>query len=179
MLRRFCASWVLQGVRVQWYSWRVKIELLSKTLRKVISSRGLGGQYALFRIVGMWEDAAGGVISRHAQPVALRGKKLSVQVDSPVWMQQLSLLRPELIEKVNKGLGSELVTEMVLKLGEVRARSRQHEEPPPLPPLTESERKQLEGYVSGVDDREIRAAMLRLIEKDMRSRKSRDRKAGR
>lgn len=170
----------LAGNTGQWYPWHVKkIELLSKTLKKIISSRGLGGQYALFRIVGMWEETVGGVIARHAQPIGLRGRKLSVQVDSPVWMQQLSMLRPELVEKVNRALGSELIAEMVLVLGEVKGRARQHEKAPALPPLTESERKQLEGYVSSVDDQNIRSALLRLIEKDMRNRKANDRKVGR
>ena len=50
----------------------------------------------------------------------LRGKKLFLAVDSPAWMQQLSLLKPEIIEKVNAALGKEAVKEITLNIGEVQ-----------------------------------------------------------
>src|SRR5512136_2268888 len=78
-----------------------KIEKLGITLEKVLNRRGLASKLKEYRLFGQWERAVGSVIARHAQPSAIRGKKLTVTVDSSAWMQQLSLLRPEIINKVN------------------------------------------------------------------------------
>jgi len=96
-----------------------KIEKLSSFLGKTLASHGLATRLKEFRVMGRWEKIVGKVIARHAQPSSLRGKKLSVVVDSSAWMQQLSLLKPELIEKLNQGLGAGSLHEITLKIGTV------------------------------------------------------------
>ncbi len=149
----------------------MKIEKLSGTLQKIIAARGLAGRLGIYRILGQWEGMVGNVIARHAQPLSIRGKSLSVQVDSPVWMQQLSLLKPELIEKANGVLGEGSLKEIMLVLGDVRSAAKQKERAEPLPPLNDEEQKLVEGVISEVSDPEIKEALRKLMEKDLRSRK--------
>jgi len=149
----------------------MKIEKLSGTLQKIINARGLAARLGIYRILGQWEGMVGNVISRHAQPLSIRGKSLSVQVDSPVWMQQLSLLKPELIEKANGVLGAGSIKEIMLVLGDVRSAGKQKERAEPLPPLNDEEQKLVEGVISEVADPEIKDALRKLMEKDLRSRK--------
>ncbi len=149
----------------------MKVEKLSNTLRKVLAGRGLAGRLAVFRVAARWEEAVGGVVAEHARPHALKGGKLTVLVDSPVWMQQLSLLRPDLVEKVNRSLGEELVKDMLLTLGAVAGRRPRPAPAQDLPPLTPEERESARGMLAGIADPEIRAALGSLIEKDLRNKK--------
>lgn len=149
----------------------MKAEKLSKTLQKILAARGLSSRLDIYRIIGQWEGMVGDVIARHAQPLSLKGKKLSVRVDSSVWMQQLTLLKPELIEKVNRGLGEGTITSITVTLGEVKGRSRHGEKLPPLPPLSDDDRRMIDRYTEAVQEPEIREAIRRVMEMDWKSKK--------
>ena len=149
-----------------------KLDKLSSTLGRMLKARGLQGHLSEYRIFGQWEQTVGAVIARHAQPQGVRGKKLFLSVDSPAWMQQLSLLKPEIIEKVNRSLGRDAIKDIALKLGEiVLTKGHPAEELPPLAPLNAEEREKIEQYVQDIHDPETRAAVRRVIEKDFQSRK--------
>ena len=113
----------------------------------------------------------GPVIACHAQPQAVRGKKLTLVVDSPAWMQQLSLLKPEIIKKVNSTLGKETIKEITLRLGEVESREQPLEEPIVSYVLNQDEREKIEDYIREISDTDTREAVRRVIEKDFLSRK--------
>src|SRR5574340_204163 len=98
-----------------------KIELMSRTIAKLLDARGWSSRLKEYRVLGIWDRCVGPGIAAHAQPAMVRGKKLTVIVDSSAWMQQLSLLRPEITEKLNRNLGEDAVESISLKLGEVRA----------------------------------------------------------
>jgi predicted nucleic acid-binding Zn ribbon protein len=148
-----------------------KIERFSATLLKILKARGLEGRLSEYHVFGRWEKAVGSMIAQHTRPEALRAKKLTVIVDSPAWMQQLSLLKPEIIEKVNRGLGKDAIRDIALRLGEVVPKEEQQEEVAVRASLDAGDRAKIEQYVQDVHDPEIRTAMARVIEKDLLSRK--------
>jgi hypothetical protein len=148
-----------------------KIERFSATLMKILKARGLEGRLSEYHVFGRWEKAVGATIARHARPEALRAKKLTVIVDSPAWMQQLSLLKPDIIEKVNRGLGKDAIRDLALRLGEVAPTEQRTEDRPVRPSLDAGDRAKIEQYVHEVHDPEIRAAIERVIEKDLLSKK--------
>lgn len=84
--------------------------------RRLVSLSGVFGQirrsekwgrhlsrHPVFRI---WEDAVGEALARVARPVEVRGSVLWVEVSDPVWMQELDLMRDEILAKVNGRLES-------------------------------------------------------------------------
>ena len=151
---------------------RKRLERLSGTIEQLLASRGLTARLKEYRVLGVWDRAVGEVIAAHARPAAVRGRKLTVTVDSSAWMQQLTLLRPELIEKLNRTLGEMAVESITLRMGEVeppvrRTAARQA----PAPELDAGERAKIEEYVAGIADPGVREALRHLIEKDVRSRK--------
>jgi predicted nucleic acid-binding Zn ribbon protein len=148
-----------------------KLDRLSNTLGSMLKARGLGSRLSEYRIFGQWEKAVGPVIARHAQPQAVRGKKLTLVVDSPAWMQQLSLLKPEIVEKVNSTLGNKTINDITLRIGEVESRAEPPEETPVLNVLNQTERDKIKDHVRGISDPDIREAISRVIEKDFLSRK--------
>lgn len=151
---------------------RKKITKLSITLSRVLEGQGLGGRLHEYRIFALWEKIAGPAIARHAQPISLRGGKLSLVVDSATWMHQLTMLKPVIIEKVNSLVGKGSIKDIALKTGEV-APPRQLEEPPPLyAPLDALDCAKIESVVHDIKDEEIRESLRRLIEKDLMHRKA-------
>ncbi len=153
------------------WSMAKKLDKLSSTLGRMLKARGLQGHLSEYRIFGQWEQTVGAVIARHAQPLSVRGKKLFLSVDSPAWMQQLSLLKPELIEKVNRNLGRDAIKEIALKLGEIVSTKGPAEEAPVRAPLNVEEREKIEQYVQNIHDPDVREAIRRVIEKDFQSKK--------
>ena len=149
---------------------------LSFTLGSMLKARGIESRLSEYRILGQWEKAVGPVIAGHAQPQALRGKKLFLAVDSPAWMQQLSMLKPEIIEKINGRLGKPAINDLSLRLGEITPVPRRREEALVLAPLDAEERAQVERYVADIADPATREAVRRVIEKDFRCKKGREKK---
>ena len=148
-----------------------KLDRLSHTLGSMLKARGLGSRLDEYRVFGQWEKSVGPVIARHAQPQIVRGKKLTLIVDSTAWMQQLSLLKPEIIEKVNRNLGKETIKDIMLRLGEVESRKQASEDPPVRTVLSQDEREKIEDYVREIGDADTREAVRRVIEKDFLNRK--------
>jgi predicted nucleic acid-binding Zn ribbon protein len=150
-----------------------KLDKLSRILGSLMKVRGLQGRMSEYRIFGQWEKTVGSVIAGHAQPVSVRGSKLFVAVDSPAWMQQLSLLKPEIIEKVNRSLGKEAIREIGLNLGEIAPLRAPADKETPQAPLTLSteDRASIEGTVAGIKDADVRQALRRVMEKDFSMKK--------
>jgi len=146
---------------------------LAQTLGTLLRSRGLEGRLSEYRIHGQWEKSVGPGIAAHAQPVAFRGKKLTLSVDSPAWLQQLSLLKPELIEKLNKNLGGKVVSDITLRIGEVvREGKPPREQEPARAELGPEDREKIEQYLKTIYDPEVRTAVRRVMEKDFGRKKA-------
>lgn len=65
----------------------------------------------------VWGETVGAQIAAKAAPAAFRDGVLTVRVASSPWMQQLSLMKPDLIDHLNKALGETLVKELFFKIG--------------------------------------------------------------
>lgn len=156
---------------------RGKVEKLSKTIEKLLADRGWSARLREYRVFSLWGKAVGPGIARHAQPSSIRGRRLTVVVDSSAWMQQLSLLKPEIIEKLNASMGTNAVESITLKLGEVevRPRPKAHAPASELPPLTQEDQRRIEDLASMIADPEVRRSFQHLVEVDFRTKRSRGR----
>jgi hypothetical protein len=158
---------------------RGKVERLSTTIEKILNERGWGAKLKEYRVFSLWAKAVGPGIARHSQPASIRGRRLTVIVDSSAWMQQLSLLKPEIIAKVNDRLGPDGIENITLKLGELEGPAGPPEEArqATIGPLEPAEQKRIEDYLAGIADPEARAALRQVIEKDLLNKKGAARKA--
>ncbi len=149
------------------------ITKFSVTLGRILKSHGMQSRLHEYRVFSEWDRMVGPAIGRHARPVALRGTKLTLVVDSPAWMQQLSLMKPEIREKLNDGLGRESVREITLRLGEITLPDAKSlpEGPGRAAALTREEQEKIERSVKDIGDDEVRGALQRVLEKDLRSKK--------
>jgi len=58
----------------------------------------------LARVQACWPEAAGPVIAQEAAPVSERGGVLTLRCRSAVWAQELELLSPDLLSRLNAAL---------------------------------------------------------------------------
>lgn len=64
----------------------------------------LAPQTLLAEVQRMWPDAVGEAIAAEAQPTAERAGTLTVSCSAAVWAQELDLMAPVIIERVNQRL---------------------------------------------------------------------------
>lgn len=65
----------------------------------------LAPQTLLAEVQRTWPEAAGAAIAREASPVSERGGVVTVACSASVWAQELDLMAPLLIEKLNAAIG--------------------------------------------------------------------------
>jgi predicted nucleic acid-binding Zn ribbon protein len=95
---------------------------LAAILQDVMAQFSLEKAFSQARIQKHWEAAVGPAIAAHARPEEVRSRKLYVSVDSALWLQELTLMKPSLIERLNALLEEgEGVGDLVLRLGQPRA----------------------------------------------------------
>jgi predicted nucleic acid-binding Zn ribbon protein len=56
-----------------------------------------------------WSQAVGEAIAREARPVAERAGVVTVSCSASVWAQELDLIAPAIVEKLNEGIRGGLV----------------------------------------------------------------------
>jgi predicted nucleic acid-binding Zn ribbon protein len=69
----------------------------------------LSPQTTLAEVQRVWPDAVGDVIAAQAEPTGEREGVLTVTCSSSVWAQELDLMGPDLVGRINAALGTESV----------------------------------------------------------------------
>ncbi|MBK9306865.1 MAG: DUF721 domain-containing protein [Nitrospira sp.] len=145
-----------------------------------ISKRlGLEPRLIELRLQHRWRDLVGEPMASHTWPAQIRFKKLYLLVRNPVWLQQLTYLKPALLTKLQAESGQESITDIAFRVGEipdtttaavdllnVRLQSSHHAEPLPEvvshtttiqdPSLRERFREVISTYLAQVHPRPAR-----------------------
>ena len=84
-------------------------------------AKRLGLQSHLFelRLQQQWRHIIGEPVGSHTWPAQVRFKKLYLVVRNSVWLQQLVFLKPALLAKLNERAGSEVLTDIAFRVGEI------------------------------------------------------------
>lgn len=127
---------------------------------------GLETRLVELRIQQQWPALVGEPIGSHTWPAQIRFHKLYLLVENSVWLQQLTFLKPTLLAKLNAEAGSDFLTDIVLRVGEIPA---QQPEPSPAPPVTRTdaasvqELAEFSSHASAIQDPGIRARFREVI----------------
>ncbi|MBJ21618.1 MAG: DUF721 domain-containing protein [bacterium] len=98
-----------------------RLESVGSLVGQVLGDLGLDGVALAHRIGSRWEEIVGPQIAAHCRPLGIRGGVLELEVDSPVWSQQLQLRKPELLARLEDDLGKEAPRELRFQVGYARA----------------------------------------------------------
>ena len=92
------------------------LEPLAQLMETALRNAGLQKRLAEYQAVEAWEQVVGSAVAEQARATVIRGGVLFVDVKSSVWMQELQLLRGDIIERLNAHLGEPFVKSMVLSM---------------------------------------------------------------
>jgi len=81
-------------------------ETVGSTIPRVLAELGLRGAVEALRVAECWPEAVGAEAARHAEPAAVNGDVLEVEVDSSVWAQHLQLRHDEILAALRERLGA-------------------------------------------------------------------------
>ena len=70
---------------------------------------GLAPQTMLAAVQQVWRGAVGDAIAGEAQPTGERGGVLIVSCSASVWAQELDLMAPAIVDRVNEALGAQRI----------------------------------------------------------------------
>jgi hypothetical protein len=129
---------------------------------------GLGTKLLEYKLHQHWGMIAGDAVAAHTRPDTIRFKKLYLLVENSVWLQHLTFLKPALIERINASAGHPVVSDIVLRVGEVHPSARQKEKgkneeerlsvSPPAEAVAEAA-----AYAEPVTDPDLRTRLAQVI----------------
>ena len=94
---------------------------ISDVLSKSLGSLGGRADLELLTLWETWTEAVGEEVAQHTRPKAFKGTLLLVTVDSSVWIHHLTMMKDEIIARINKKLGEETLREIRFSIGHVEA----------------------------------------------------------
>lgn len=81
-----------------------KTERIDLLLDGLIRDYGLDHKVLETRVFAAWKGAVGALIARNTQPISLINGKLTVYASAHVWVNELRMLREQVIPKINKAV---------------------------------------------------------------------------
>ena len=129
-------------------------------------AKRLGLQSHLFevRLQQQWREIIGEPVGSHTWPVHVRFKKLYLIVRNSVWLQQLMFLKPTLLAKVNEQAGSELITDIAFRVGEIPdIRTAAPASQPQQQPVNEAAVVEANAHAAAVQDPDLRNRLASLM----------------
>jgi predicted nucleic acid-binding Zn ribbon protein len=89
---------------------------INEVINNALVKYNLKNKIKEIEIISKWDKIVGELISKHTAPRGIYYKKFIIDVDSPIWANELSLIKDKLIEKINSEIGSNVVKDIKFKL---------------------------------------------------------------
>lgn len=93
---------------------------ISSVLTGLAKRLGLETKLLEAQLIRHWPDIAGEQVAAHTRPDQIRFKKLHLVVENSVWLHQLTFLKPTLLENINAAAGGNLISDIVMRVGEIQ-----------------------------------------------------------
>lgn len=115
------------------------------------------GHFAIVRLVKAWPDLVGEAIANRTEIVSLKFHTAVVKVSGAMWIQELNLMKAQILERVSERLGDDVVRELRFVNGRLSRRER-----PKLRTVPRATRHAID--LPELKDPELKASFDRLIE---------------
>ena len=89
-----------------------KAQPVGTVLASLLQELGLGKKLKQYEAVRIWQEVVGERIAKVATPTKIINGILIVKVERSTWRNELSLMRREIIAKINAALKEEIVKDI-------------------------------------------------------------------
>lgn len=89
--------------------------LLRNVARREVRKRNWGQFMAAGTIVGRWEEIVGDLVAQHCPVESFEDGRLVVRADSSAWSQQLQLLLPQVMARIDETVGPGVVRTVTVR----------------------------------------------------------------
>jgi predicted nucleic acid-binding Zn ribbon protein len=134
-------------------------------LSQFLQQSGLAGKLHTYEAFLVWDEVVGPQIAAHAKPARIRDGVLEVRVDQAVWMQQLQLMKPKILTRLNERLGNQAIKDIFWRRGKIEPVLAAPTEPDRRrpPPLPAEETARIEAVVAPLSDPELRQRLQHFL----------------
>ena len=85
---------------------------LDEVLRKFLREEGLEVPLQQKRLIDAWEVVTGNIVSRYTAEKFIRNQTLFVKITNPALRQDLSMMRTQLLKRLNEQVGSFIISDI-------------------------------------------------------------------
>jgi hypothetical protein len=98
-------------------------EPIASTLGSIIDQLDAEGHFAIVRLVQAWPEVVGEAIARRTEIVELKFHVALVKVSGAMWIQELNLLKPQILERLAARIGADAVRDLRFVQGRLSRRT--------------------------------------------------------
>lgn len=91
---------------------RREVKSLADVLQKLLREEGLEVPLQQKRIVDSWETVTGRVVARYTTEKFIKNQTLFVKISNPALRQDLSMMRSQLVKRLNEQVGSFVISDI-------------------------------------------------------------------
>ncbi|MBR1462941.1 MAG: DUF721 domain-containing protein [Prevotella sp.] len=89
-----------------------KVLSVDEVVSMFLRQNGLETPLLQNRLVDAWDTVAGNVIARYTEEKYIRNQVLFVKIASPALRSDLSMMRTQLVNKLNKYVGARIIVDI-------------------------------------------------------------------
>ena len=88
------------------------MQTLKKAIKNVVRESGIDKALKQESAVFLWEEVVGKTVSAVTEAKKVENGVLLIQTQSPTWRQELYMQKKQIINKINKKIGSNTIKEI-------------------------------------------------------------------
>lgn len=85
---------------------------LDQIVQQFLRESGLETPLQQKRLIDSWEKVAGNAVARYTEEKFIRNQTLFIKISHPALRADLSMMREELVNRLNQEIGSRLITDI-------------------------------------------------------------------
>ena len=150
------------------------IENIADVIDSALMNLGLKKSIEKQKALTYWEKVVGGKIASNTQAIKIKKQVLYVNASSSVWAQELSLMKKQLIGKLNSCLGEEAISDIRFAGRGIKHNEKVKDEDLDninKVTLTQTEIDLVNNAINDLEDEEIKTKMIKIMVADKKYKK--------
>lgn len=91
---------------------RRQVQPLSEVLQHLLRAEGLETPLNERRLVNAWDDVVGETVVKYTTEKFIKNQTLFVRIQNPALRQDLSMMRSQLVRRLNAAVGALVITDV-------------------------------------------------------------------